>query len=508
MRLLFPERFSLVAVFYFAGLLCAIQQFQGTDSTFSLCCFAYILVAAVAFNIAGGFTRTTGAFIFFNSVLGVIIGLCVKAYLDEPADSNLQSPVLTMTVYLAGMCMMLVAALLSRKFATKRALLGKMVTDVNMQTSTVGCMVTGLLLYFSGSVFTGGNGTVWSALNQLNRFLPMAIMLGVLNTIRRSRGTRSINLPVVLSAAFMFINGVLNFSKEAMFTPFICWLLVASSQRLRISRSQMLGIGAATFIIFYYLVPYSQYGRNFREEAGGVNVQTSVSLLSDLGHVREQYFASSSDNYDDRIIGYFNTPQGFFDRLEMVAIDDALTNHTKQFGSFGIYPVIQSFENVVPHFLWPDKPPLLTGNTYAHEVGLLGPEDDSTGVSFSSTAVAFHLLGWYGVFFLAPSLWFLLFTVFDSLCGDVRKSPWGLLVMVLFAHAAPEGDLNSIIYMIFYGAFGIIFAALMGAYVMPVIGTFFIGPEGIALRRGAQIRSLGGRLLPLARNSQASPSEG
>lgn len=508
MRLLFPERFSLVSVFYFAGLLCAIQQFQGTDSTFSLCCFAYILVAAVAFNLAGGFTRTTGAFIFFNSVLGVILGLCMKAYLDEPADSNLQSPVLTMTVYLAGMCMMLVAALLSRRFATKRALLGKMVTDVNMQTATVGSMITGLFLYFAGFLFTGGNGTVWSALNQLNRFMPMAIMLGVLNTIRRSKGARSINLPVLLTAAFLFLNGVLNFSKEAMFTPFVCWLLVASSQRFRVSRPQILSIGAITFISFYYLVPYSQYGRNFREESGGVNIQTSVTLLSNPGNVREQYYASSNENYDERIQGYFNTPQGFFDRLEMISIDDALDNHTKQFGTFGFYPVIQSLENVVPHFIWPDKPDLLTGNTYAHEVGLLSEGDNSTGVSFSSTAVAFHLIGWYGVFLLAPCLWFVLFTVFDSLCGDVRKSPWGLLVMVLFAHAAPEGDLNSVIYIIFYGAFGIIFSAVMGAYAMPVIGTFFIGPEGIALRRGKPIRSIGGRLLPLASRSQARPSEG
>jgi hypothetical protein len=503
MRLPFPERISLVSVFYFAALLCAIQQFQGTNSTFSLCCFFYILVAAIAFNVAGGFTRTTGAFIFFNSVLGVIIGLCMKAYLSEAADSNLQSPVLTMSIYLAGMLMMLVAALLSRKVATKRALLGKMVTDVNMQTSTVGCMVTGLLLYFSSSYVTGGNGTVWSALNQLNRFLPMAIMLGTLNTIRRSRGTRSLNLPVLLSASFMFINGVLNFSKEAMFTPFICWLLVASSQRLRVSRSQLFSIGLVTFIIFYYLVPYSQYGRSFKEESGGINVQTSLSLLSNLGYVREQYYESASDNYDDRIAGYFNTPQGFFDRLEMIGIDDALDSHTKQFGTFGIQPVIQSFENVVPHFIWPDKPALLTGNTYAHEVGLLGPEDTSTGVSFSSTAVAFHLIGWEGVFLLAPFLWFLMFAVFESLCGDVRKSPWGLLIMVLYAHAAPEGDLNSIIYMTFFAAFGIVFAAVMGAYVMPVIGTFLIGPEGIALRRGRPIRSMHGRLLPPIR-----PSEG
>jgi hypothetical protein len=37
---------------------------------------------------------------------------------------------------------------------------------------------------------------------------------------------------------------------------------------------------------------------------------------------------------------------------------------------------------------------------------------------------------------------------------------------------------------------------------MPVIGTFFIGPEGISLRRGAPIRAIPNRLLPPA-SSQA-----
>jgi hypothetical protein len=138
----------------------------------------------------------------------------------------------------------------------------------------------------------------------------------------------------------------------------------------------------------------------------------------------------------------------------------------------------------------------MTGNTYAHEVGLLAEEDTSTGVSFSSTAVAYHLMGWRGICLLAPAIWLLLFTIFDTLCGDVRRAPWGLLVTVLFAHAAPEGDLNAMVYMCVYVGIAIIFAAVMGAYVMPVLGTFFIGPEGISIRRGAPIRSIPNRLLP------------
>src|SRR5271163_325752 len=174
MRLPFPEHVPLVPAFYFAAILCALQQLQGTDPAFSLLSFVYIMAAATAFNVAGGFTRTTGAFVFFNSVLGVILGLCVKAYLGEPADSNLLSPLLTMSVYAAGMSMMLLAVFLSKKVATKRALLGKMVTDANMQTATVGSLVTGFVIFIAIYALPSSNGSVLSALNQVNRFLPLA----------------------------------------------------------------------------------------------------------------------------------------------------------------------------------------------------------------------------------------------------------------------------------------------------------------------------------------------
>lgn len=482
-------------VFYFAATLCAIQQLQGTDSTFSLLAFFYIIAAATAFNVAGGFTRTTGAFVFFNSVLSVILGFCVKAYLGEPADKNLGAPILTMGVYLAGMSMMLVAVYLSRKVAARRPFLGRLVTDSNMQTATMGSLVSGILIFVAVSSVPASSGTVLSALNQLNRFLPLAIFLGVLNAIRRSGGTRSTSFPILIAGAFMFLTGLLNYSKEGFVTPFVCWLLVAASQRFNMSRFQLVGAVFVAFIVFYYLVPYSQYGRNFREESGQVNFQTSLNLLTNIGDVRNEYFETQQEATAEGMQGYFDHPEGFFDRLQMISMDDALINHTNQFGTFGIYPVIQSFENVVPHFIWPNKPAIFSGNLYAHEIGILSDEDNSTGISFSSTATAFHLLGWLGVFLLAPALWFLLFTVFDSLCGDTRVSPWGLLVLVLYAHAGPEGDINSVIYMTFYSAFSVVFAAIMGAYVMPIIGTFLIGPEGIMLRIAPRIQSVPSRRL-------------
>jgi hypothetical protein len=174
--------------------------------------------------------------------------------------------------------------------------------------------------------------------------------------------------------------------------------------------------------------------------------------------------------------GYFDTPQGFFDRLQMISVDDGLINVTEQGHVFGLYPVLFSFENLVPHVFWPDKPAIGFGNLYAHEIGGSLGDDYTTGISYSPAGEGFHMARWVGIFIVAPLLWIMLFTLFDSLCGDVRESPWGLLVIAIFGHMAPEGMLTGIIYMLGFTSISVIFAALSAAYVMPILGTFIAGP--------------------------------
>ena len=496
MRLPFPEHVSMKAVFWFASILCAIQMSQKTNGLFSLGCFFFILVAGLAFNVARGFRFPTGSYVFFYSTLTVIVGICWKAVLGEPADSNLTEPLLTISVYLVGICMMLVAVFLSRRLVTKHAVLEKMITDSNMQSATVGCMITGYLIIIVEVSVPGGTGSVISAINQVNRFLPLAMLLGVINSIRRSGGTRSVNLPVLVSGAALLTTGLLGFSKEGIITPFICWIIAASSQRFKVSRTQIVMGILGTIFIVRYLVPYSQYGRNYREETFQGNVRVSLTFLTDLSTVREEYLAEQEETVERENLAYFDTPQGFFDRLQELSIDDALIHRTVENGPIGIYPIIFGFENLVPHFIWKDKPTILYGNVYAHEIGLLAEEDTTTGVSFSPTSEAYHLAEWTGLLLLAPAIWIVLFALFDSLCGDLTKSPWGLLVMLLYSHIAPEAGISGLIYSFGYTTIAIVIAAIFGAYVMPVVGTFFIGPEGILIRRGAPIRSLPRRLLP------------
>ena len=497
MRLPFPEQIPLRYAFYFAVLLCTAQLLQGTPALISLCCFLFILIATYTFNLAGGFTRTSGGYVFFYAVLVVILGISWKAVLGEPADSKLKQPLLTFQIYTGGIVAMLAAVYLGRKLTLKRALLANTVTDANMASSATGCMIAGFALTAVLTLIPHQSATGLSALDQLNVFLPLAMILAVIAQIRRSRGTSSVNLTVLISGGLILAEGLVSFSKQGIFTAPLCWLIAAASQRYRLTFYQVIGFSVTMILMFYYLVPYSGYGKNIRTGVFREDVDSSISMLFMLDQIREQSAQTVDTIVEDRVQAYYDTPQGFFDRLQMISPDDALNNVTEEKGRIGFMPLYLYFGNLIPHVLWPGKPVVAFGNVYAHEIGMIGAEDTSTGVSFSPTGEAFHLGRWVGIFVVAPLLWTLLFIVFDSLCGDVRRYPWGLLVIVLFSHAAPEGMLGGTIHLLGIGALGIVFAAFTSAYIMPIVGALVSVPERLRLRRTAPVRSIPRRLPPI-----------
>lgn len=146
MRLPFPIHIPLQRVVFFASLLFGVQLIQGTAPEFAIYSFLFVVTAGAAFNVAGGFSRPSGAYVFFYSILAVIFGLIWKAVLNEPADSNLVTPLLTIRVFLGGIVAMLISVIISKKLTLRKPLLGNLVTDANMQNATVGCMVTGLVV--------------------------------------------------------------------------------------------------------------------------------------------------------------------------------------------------------------------------------------------------------------------------------------------------------------------------------------------------------------------------
>ena len=503
MRFPLPERFELRGTIVFIVLIAVAQRIEGTDATFSLLTSLYIALFALAFNVGGGLYFLAGAYIFFNGTLAAIFGIVYKILVAEPGQSNLTEPNTTMEVYCLGMAGMLFAAALSRRLVPKQAIFSNMVADGSMKQAAAGCLIVGVLI----QVLTAGGGqksaSISSALGQVNHFIQMAIILGTSYEIQHSKGKRSSNWIVWIAGLWLFFFGVIVFSKEGMFISLFSWLVPAVVLRFDFSRKQIIGGLIVGFVVIHYLVPFSQYGRNLRTEGGGANAVGAFELLSHPERTRQLSLEKEGEQDDEGAPHYYNNPQGLADREQMLAIDDALIAYTDQGNYRGIEPTINAFENVVPHFIWRNKPTGLTGNEYAHEINLLSEDDDTTGISFSPAADAYHQAGFLGVLLIIPFVTFVLFLVGDTIAGDTRKSPWGLLFVALSSHLAPEGLVGGAVYLATYGAFAVILIALFARYLLPIVANLLTGSERTRVRRTMEFRpaARGSRINPLLRQS-------
>src|ERR1700684_3387161 len=106
MRLGFPDRIPLGKTVACAVGLAIVQLFQHTSPAFVLLFFAFVVLSVLAVNYAGGFSRPSGTYIFWFALLAVIFGVVVKVVFREPGDSNLRTPLTTMTVYVSTVVMM------------------------------------------------------------------------------------------------------------------------------------------------------------------------------------------------------------------------------------------------------------------------------------------------------------------------------------------------------------------------------------------------------------------
>ncbi len=494
MRLPFPTRISVQKTFVFAALVFIAQLIQHTDLTFAVFFFAYIILSAVTFNAAGGFARASGAYVFWFSLLTCIVGGLWKIVLNEPGDSNLVSPTVTLSTYVVSMMTIFGALQISRRVTrnTQGLSVAMRADRVNLGHAALGCFVANQLVAWANEYLPHGNGSLVNILNQENVFLPLCVLLGTIHTIRISGGRRSVSILTFLASGLMFFfGGLISYSKQGMFTPIVCWGIAAASQRYRLRGWQVVLLAAFAVYSVEILSPLSQVGRALIPAGAGVGdrLALTVNLLSHPKTLRADYLESmgvtdESSHVTGYAAGYFDTPQGLMDRLNIIRADDRLVTYTLQGHTVGKMRVVYYFIDWIPHFILPNKEALMpvgvsnSGNFYAHEIGgLLSPDDYTTGISFSPSAEAFHMDEFEGIVVVGAFVWTLLFIVVDFICGDVRHSPIGLLAVVAFAHVAPESLIGNLVYFIFFGDVGIVIAVLFCAYFAPIMGQLLSGPQ-------------------------------
>lgn len=483
MRLPFPTHISLQKATVFAAALFVVQQIEHTQLIFSGLIFFFILISTLAFNAAGGFSRPSGAYIFWFVTLVVLIGVLGKAFLGEPAETNLEMPVVTMATYGASVIAMWAAVVITRPFTRNSKGIGGLLQSerVNLEYASLGCMVFAVLMIPLGRILPTGSGSIVSFIYRLNLTMPLGIILGVLSTVRKTRGRHSINLLTGAAMIFLFVfGGLVTFSKQGLLTPLACWIIPACASRYRLRLRHIVVLVGFGISAFWILGPLSEVGRStvpltadtYERVVFAISLMTHPTKLRKDAGVGEIVVRSE---YGMRA-GYYDKNEGFLDRLTMMPIDSGLIAYTVQGHQLGMDPVIQNFENWFPHFILPHKVAPVTGNFYAHEIGgLLSADDFTTGISFSPTSELFHWEGWFGLLVLGPFLWGILFLVSDFICGDLRVYPWGLVLVLMFGHIAPEMGMGGAINYTWLGNASVVAVALFSTLVAPIIGSFFAG---------------------------------
>ncbi len=506
MALTFIDRVPIKYVTGFSILLFVAQVLEHTNLTFAFLTFLFVNLSGVAYNAARGLVYPSGAFVFFNALLTAIFGLTYKIFVNEPGESNLLVPNETMLAYCVFMAVTGLCAALSHRLRPRRILL-PLIDYPTMRYAALGCFVVGTIVQITSFRGISQEGSISTALHQLNYLPSMGIVFATIYEIHRSGGKRSANWIVYLSGSVIFAYGILSFSKEGLFAPFVTWFLTAFLYGYKFRWRQLTALALFALVAQFIFVPFSQYGRRSRATEANQELNTVGLAIGYLSHPIEtrKLYLEQLDEADVNLGPHlYNNFQGFADRLNMISFDDAIMAYTDEGNLFGLTPTYFSYFNVIPHFIWKNKPTVAFGNVYAHELGLLSDEDFSTGISFSPVGDAYHEATWFGILAVWPVVIFLFFFITDSLTGSLRQSPYAMLPVSLAAHFAAEGSMSGVIYMQTTGAALLIIIAFLSRSVLANAMRVAMGGERVRVLRTRDF-ILGSRT---ARSTPAVPSPG
>ena len=448
-----PNRIPKRAAGMFLLGMFVLQVLEGTKIEFVLFTSLYFILWRIAFNVAGGLDYGSGAYICFNGFLTVGLSVVLKALFFEPGHTNLLNPNSTMLCYCISMGGMGVSAWLVRELRPSSGLLGSFESLLDMKRAAIVCATLGIALAF---VTGSSSGSLITAVRQVNHFSPMAIMFATTYQLRTSKGRESVNWIVVLAGLSIFVQGLLFFSKEGMLLGPTAWFIACALEKYDFPKRVIVGVACGVFFTVYYLVPYSQIARRYGTTTKTGNAIVALQYLSDLKQTRDLYNAEATEEQASEFdTHYFNERRPFLDRLLILSPDDALIAYTNKGHVFGLLPTYVDWVNIVPHFIWRNKPDPVGGNDYGRELGILNDEDTSTGISFSPASDAYHQAKWLGLLLAFSLEAFIAFLVIDSLTGSVKQGPWAMLFLLQASHLAAEDGAGGLIYLPTMGAVGL-----------------------------------------------------
>jgi hypothetical protein len=507
MRFPWPEHIKTKHLVLFATALLVGQLVSGTDPLFAICIFCYTILAGIAFNIGGGLFTFTGSFIAFQSLEVILISQITKLILWQPADSNLQSPLHTASIYVVGMAAELAAVVVCAKFRRKEPIFDSRKDDsrmmeMSMAGSFLGIVSSFLLFTFGVDSVTGAmsQGTIWAYLNQVQTFLPLGIVLGTAYLIRTSGGRRSARWWTIIPLIYMSVLGMALNSKQAIFSPVFTWFAVCAIYRYKFSKAQVAGLIAYLVFGAYIIFPVVQYSRGYVREGNLIRrAELVYEFITQNGliAIREAYINNvelEAESANAHFFFYYGRDMQLLDRFSLIETEDAVVHYSERAGMFGLQPFTDEVVSATPRFLFPDKDQFLhlsLANALGRDTGMLAANDESTFISFSMFATTYFMAGWGGVSTLIFAVMAVLFTVVDSFYGNVKQSYYALLPVLGNIHGAPET----------------ILPATLGAFIhlVPLVWLVLKIMRWFSVVVGIFVKKYGLKAMPMTNNTAKIP---
>src|SRR5487761_1441685 len=506
MRIPYPTRINIQHELIVVLLLLFAQLLDGTDPIFAFLASLAIVFSAVAFNLLDGLGTVSGACVLSMALPTFVFLIFIKVFTWEPSDRHFERPFYTIAATTLGWLGILIAAAMSRRFVARRNIGHFTARDLeHLKNTSAGPLRIGLFSQILLTNFGNSeNGSFWTALGQLNIFVPMATILGTYYEICISRGQRSFNWIVLTSILYVAGFGFIAASKQGMYSPFFSYFLVCAALQYRFRPLQiMLILGWLAFAVGF-LFPWAQYARSMtRQTTLTGTVDATLDLLRNPDTIPAMYrwYADSLRGNQDinQVALCYDHPEGLMDRESLICQDDRLIDITQHTGPVGPQYLIDGFEMVVPHVVWPGRINLSLGNIYGRETDQTSDEDYTTAVAFAPVGDAYREFGWAGDAVVMPIMYFFTFIFLNAVFGDARESPWGLVLVAYAAFVAP--GLLLPVHPQLWGHYVplILFVMWLTRYVAPQVAVAF----GFRKVR-ARIVMPGTELIPKARSTQGA----
>ena len=429
-----PHRISPLILFNTVGFLVIGELLAGTSLYYVTMMAIAMICIGTTYNILGG-ASTIGGLFFSTYALGtLVISQFAKVIFFEAADKYLETPQLTITVYMVFYMFVMIGCFL---FGWIRIKLPKPLepeTQSQSDMTYVIALYLGTFAIFSFTVSSISGGGQTAARNfglGFQNMLLFAIVLAVEKRLRDTGGLHSFGIKVFIPMAVIMVFGFLDTSRAPIIIPSIVYVIACFVKGYQFKRKHYLAVVLGFIAVSTVVSPVEIYLRQYKDapsfsERNYAIIHGLFTIPNWTAVTAETEEANQAE--EGRSV-YYDHPGTFvLGRVSMIRTDSNLINACSSGYHYGFEALKIDLLMLIPRFIYNSKPESNSA-AYLGRVAGVGSDETNLYPSYSAISDSYGAYGWWGVALAAMVGFPLLFIIYESIFDMSR--PWGTVALGL-----------------------------------------------------------------------------